>query len=103
MWPFALLSFALVPILGWTSSMEIKKTMGEDEGDEKSEEDTSSPGGAIVETLSNMGTVSALTMEKNRFCHFEEALGNSDQNIVKEGFKQGALSGLAMLVQQWVT
>merc|ERR1712110_1084749 len=41
--------------------------------------------------------------EKERFNHFEEALGNSDQNILREGFNQGALSGLAMLVQQWVT
>merc|ERR1712232_954476 len=38
-----------------------------------------------------------------RFDHFEEALGHSDQNVLREGFNQGALSGLAMLVQQWVT
>merc|ERR1712224_80325 len=76
---------------------------GEDQGDEKKEEDTSSPGGAIVETLSNMGTVSALTMEKERFNHFEEALSHSDENIVREGISQGATSGLSMLAQQWIT
>jgi len=103
MWPFALIAFAVLPIMGWANSMEIQKTMGEDEGDEKVEEDASTPAGVIAETLSNIGTVSALTMEEDRFNHFEEILNNSENNYVRDGFKQGALSGLSILVQQWVT
>jgi len=62
----------------------------------------SSPGGIVVETLLNMGTVSALTMEDERFKTFEEALNNSDENYVRDGLNRGVASGLSMLVQQWI-
>jgi len=104
MWPFALLAVACVPFLGAATSIEMKQMMGEDEGNENGLADAaaSSPGGIVVETLLNMGTVSALTMENERFKKFEEALNNSDENYVRDGLNQGVASGLSMFVQQWI-
>jgi len=101
MWPFALLTLAVFPVLGWASSLEMKKTMGEDEKDEE-DEDGNSPGGVVVETLLNMGTVSALTMEDTRYQIYQNAMENADQDYVRQGLGQGALAGLSMGVQQWI-
>jgi len=102
MWPFALLAVACVPFMGFATTLEMKQMMGEDEGDEDAKEDTASPGGIVVETLLNMGTVSALTMEEERYRIFEEGLKNSDENYVRQGLHQGVLAGLSMFIQQWI-
>ena len=89
MWPFALLAVACIPLMGFATSLEMKTMLGEDAGEENAKDETSSPGGIVVETLLNMGTVSALTMEEERFKIFKEALNNSDEHYVREGFHQG--------------
>merc|ERR1712232_341389 len=101
MWPFALLALACVPFLGFATSMEMKTFLGKDVGSDSADE-LNSPGGIIVETLLNMNTVSALTLEGTRFKDFETALGSSEPNALKEGFMQGFLAGLSMFVQQWI-
>merc|ERR1712166_259971 len=73
-----------------------------DEGVETVKEETTSPSGIAVETLLNMGTVSALTMEEERFNMFKEALDNSDEHYIRDGFRQGVLAGLSMFIQQWI-
>jgi len=89
--------------MGWAQSLEIEKTMGKDETDKDEERlDGSTPGGIAVETLLNMVTVSALTMQEERFAMYEEALGNSDTDWMRAALKSGLLAGLSMGIQQWV-
>lgn len=89
MWPFALLALACVPFMGFATSLEMKNFLGEDIGDENGNDETTSPGGIIIETLLNMGTVSALNMEEERYNNFRDALSRTDEHYVKEGFLQG--------------
>ena len=89
MWEFALLAILCIPLMGFATTLEMKTMLGEDEGKENAKDESSSPGGIVVETLLNMGTVSALTMEEERFKNFKEALNNSDEHYVREGFHQG--------------
>merc|ERR1719343_1886034 len=102
MWPFALLAIACIPFMGFASSIEMKQMMGEDATEDNKKEEASSPGGIIVETLINMGTVSALTMEEERYRIFQEAVNNTEENYVRSGLHQGALSGLSIGLQEWI-
>jgi ABC transporter transmembrane region len=89
MWPFALLALACIPMMGFATSLEMKNFLGEDVGDDNAKDETSSPGGILMETLLNMTTVSALTMEEARFKNFEDALSKSEEHYVRDGFMQG--------------
>jgi ATP-binding cassette subfamily B (MDR/TAP) protein 1 len=102
MWPFALIAIACVPVMGFATSMEMKQMLGEDEGDVDSADELGSPGGIIVETLLNIRTVSALTLEKQRYVDYEHALLNSEPNYNSEAFMNGVMSGLSMFIQQWI-
>lgn len=101
MWQFALLALCCIPFMAFATSMEMKQMMGEDTNDE-SEEEANSPGGIVVETLLNIATVSALTMETERFADYESALEAAEPNAARDGIMQGALSGLSMFIQQWI-
>merc|ERR1712174_118063 len=101
MWQFALLSIVCIPFLGFATSIDMKR-MGEDEGDGNMKEEANSPGGIVVESLLNMGTVSALTMEEERYRLFREALNDSEEHYVRQGLHQGTLTGSAIFVQQWI-
>lgn len=80
--------FSGIPLMGFATSLEMKSLFGEDEGVENVNDETTSPSGIAVETLLNMGTVSALTMEEERFNMFKEALDNSDEHYIRDGFHQ---------------
>merc|ERR1739848_452123 len=100
MWEFALLALACVPVMGWASSLEMAQMIGEDmTEDNKKEEEDNSPGGIIVETLINMGTVSALTLEEERYKIFQEALDNTEENYLKSGLHKGFLAGFSIGVR----
>lgn len=101
MWQFALLALCCIPFMAFATSMEMKQMMGEDTNDEV-DEGTNSPGGIVVETLLNITTVSALTMETERFADYENALEAAEPHAVRDGIMQGALSGLSMLIQQFI-
>lgn len=101
MWEFALLAVACIPLMGFATSIEAKRMMGEDINDE-TEEGTDSPGGIVAETLLNITTVSALTMETQRFADYENALEAAEPNAFRDGITQGVVSGLSMLIQQWI-
>jgi len=101
MWPFALLALGCIPLMGFATSMEMKNFLGEDAGDDSADE-LNSPGGIIVETLLNMNTVSALTLEEERYHNFATALETSEPDQLKDGFMQGFLAGLSMFIQQWI-
>lgn len=103
MWQFALLAIGCIPIMGFATSMEMKKMLGEDLGDDEDGADgQNSPGGVIVETLLNIRTVSALTLEKKRYEDYKRALEREEPNVVKDSFMSGLTSGLSMFIQQWV-
>jgi len=110
MWPFALVALGCIPLMGFATSIEMKQMLGEDEGDNSEKQGTegvnqdelSSPGGIAVETLLNMRTVAALTLEKQRIQNYEDAISGSSQGIVKQGITAGLTSGLSMFIQQWV-
>ena len=102
MWPMALLCLACVPVMGWATSLEMEKTMGTDDGEDNVEEEDNSPGGIVVETLLNMGTVSALTMQEDRYRAFEDALDTSRGPYIRKSFHSGILGGLSMCLQQWI-
>ena len=101
MWPFALIALACIPLMGFATSMEMTRFLGEDIGNEGGDE-VNSPGGIVVETLLNISTVSALTMEGDRFKNYEAALLSSEPNYFKEAISQGILAGLSMFIQQWI-
>ena len=88
--------------MGIATSIEMKQMMGEDEGVDSSTDELNSPGGIIVETLLNMRTVSALTLEQKRFTDYERALDQSEPNQGRVAFMAGVTSGLSMLIQQWI-
>jgi ATP-binding cassette, subfamily B (MDR/TAP), member 1 len=102
MWPFALLAIGCVPLMGFATSMHMKQMLGEDQGDTNASEEMNSPGGVIVETLLNMRTVSALTLEKQRYKDYEQALVHSEPNMVIDAFMSGVMGGLSMFIQQWI-
>ena len=84
MWPFALLSLLVIPFMGFATALEMKQFLGADEGGDKVEDGCDSPGGIIVETLLNIRTVSALTLEKQRIKAYEDALAKSEGNVSRE-------------------
>ena len=102
MWPFALLSIGVIPAMGFATALEMKRFLGEDEGGETVEDGRDSPGGIIVETLLNIRTVSALTIEEQRFDDYCKALEKAEGNMAKEAAVSGVLSGLSIGIQQWV-
>ena len=102
MWPFALLAVACIPIMGLATSMEMKQMLGEDESEGNQADELNSPGGILVETLLNIRTVSALTLEKTRYDDYERALRNSSSKYKKEAFTNGISAGSVLFVQQYI-
>lgn len=88
--------------MGFATSLEMKKMLGEDQGDDNAAEGQNSPGGVIVETLLNVRTVAALTLEKRRFEDYKKALEREEPTVVRDSFMSGLTSGLSMFIQQWV-
>jgi len=101
MWEFALLAIGCVPLMGFATSIEMKQFLGEDEG-VHGQDELNSPGGIIVETLLNIRTVSALTLEERRYEDYEKALQAEASNQTTEALLGGFTSGLSMFIQQWI-
>lgn len=76
--------------------------LGESEEDDKNDE-LSSPGGIIVETLLNMRTVCALALENIRFADYEKALYHTEPSYRVEAFMDGFTAGISMFVQQSIS
>lgn len=89
--------------MGFATAIHMKAMLGTDEGDlESSKDELNSPGGVIVETLLNIRTVCALTLESRRFLDYKQALLKSEPNYKFAAFLSGVTSGLSMFIQQWV-
>lgn len=88
--------------MGFATSMEMKRFLGEDESSVDNADALNSPGGIIVETLLNIRTVSALTLEKQRYNDYERALLKSEPRYKMDAFIGGVMGGLSMFIQQWI-
>ena len=83
--------------MGFATSIHMKLMLGEEE---TTKETSEGPGGIIVETLLNMRTVSALTLESTRYHDYEVALDKSEPNYRRDAFMSGFTSGLSVFIQQ---
>lgn len=102
MWPFALVALACIPVMGAATSVHMTRFLGEDESDSNGQDELNSPGGIAIETLLNIRTVSALTLEGERYRNYEDALKRDQPNYVRDSFVAGLTFGLSVAVQQWV-
>jgi ABC-type multidrug transport system fused ATPase/permease subunit len=95
MWPFALVSLGTLPLVATARIMFARSKFGVDEGCAKN-----SDGGIVYETLVNIRTVFAFSMEEQRFQMFREELESSDPNHWKTTVKMGSMEGyIAMIVR----
>jgi len=88
--------------MGFASSLEMKQFLGEDEGDLDAADGLNSPGGIVVETLLNIRTVAALTMESKRYEDYKRALLRSEPNWQLDAVKAGLTGGISQFIQQWI-
>ena len=79
----------------------MKQHLGSDQGVYVADE-LNSPGGIIVETLLNIRTVSALTLEQRRMEEFNKASQQLDEGHELRGFVDGLSGALGMFVRQWI-
>jgi hypothetical protein len=68
--------------------MEMKMYMGADEGDDM-HIDEHSPGGIVIETLSNIRTVASLTLEEKRAAEYLQALVDEDPRPIRTNVIKG--------------
>jgi len=102
MWHFAILAVACIPLFSFAASLEMAQMLGTNEDLGNVEEGLSTPGGIIVETLLNVRTVAALTLEDQRIADYESALRKSEQNYVVAALMSGVAFGLSQFLQQWI-
>lgn len=101
MWPFALLTLAILPFMGFGAHMEMKMYMGEDDGAEAPKEGEDTSGGIVVETLLSIRTVASLAIESMRSKEYVDALKREDPASTKTNLKKGLASGVGFLIQFW--
>mmetsp|Transcript_3900 Transcript_3900/g.5897 ORF Transcript_3900/g.5897 Transcript_3900/m.5897 type:complete len:326 (+) Transcript_3900:76-1053(+) len=99
MWPLALMTFGLLPLLSFGAYMEMKTYMGEDEGAEALAEGENSAGSIIVETLLSIRTVASLAMEQMRFNEYTQAMKLEDPDAMKTNILKGFATGLGFFIQ----
>jgi len=100
MWPFALLVLGILPVMAWQAEMEMKMYLGEDQG-EDTEHGAAKSGAVGVETLLNMRTVAALSMESKQQKEYVEALHVEAPGSIKAPVRHGFMGGLGGFVQNW--
>jgi ATP-binding cassette subfamily B (MDR/TAP) protein 1 len=100
--PFALLTLGTLPFMAFAAKTKIEMFMGADEGIYEQEDEASSPGGIVMESLSNIRTVASLTLEEGRSKQFREALHRQYPNPIKSNAIGPQSSGsLGLLVRIW--
>jgi ATP-binding cassette, subfamily B (MDR/TAP), member 1 len=102
MWEFALLAIGCIPIMGVATAMEMQKMLGSDESSDDKEDGLNSPGGVLIETLLNIRTVAALTLEKQRYIDYEKSLIRAEANYKSTALMNGLTAGAVLFVQQWI-
>jgi ATP-binding cassette subfamily B (MDR/TAP) protein 1 len=87
----------------FAAAIEVRKFLGEDESHLDSTDGLDSPSGIVIETLLDIRTVSALTLEKQRYEDYERALLKWEPNYSTAAFVSGFVNGLSAFVQHWIT
>jgi hypothetical protein len=114
--PFALLVLAIIPLMvryiycdvlcfsvyrrhiharifnfnrfqGWAAELEMQMYLGTDESDETI--DAKSPGGIVIEALTNIRTVASLTLEEERATEYKKALEKEDLHAIRNSATKG--------------
>jgi ATP-binding cassette, subfamily B (MDR/TAP), member 1 len=98
--PFALVALGTLPFMSLGKALEIQTFMGEDMKEDEDPKANSSAG-IVVESLSNIRTIAALTIENERLEQFDAALTREDPHPVKTNFIKGSTGGLSQIVQMW--
>lgn len=80
--------------------MEMKMSLGTDEGDESTPDETSS-GAILIETLSNIRTVASLGLETSLLKDYDRALEREDAHPVRTNLIKGLAAGVGQLTQMW--
>jgi ATP-binding cassette subfamily B (MDR/TAP) protein 1 len=93
----------ILPFLGFGAEMEMRMYVtGVDEGnDAELPEDERSPGGIVMESLLNIRTVAALTLEEVKLREFSEALDAENPRPIVNNYLMGAGFGLGQFFQFW--
>lgn len=98
--PFALLTLGVLPFMSLGKALEIQTFMPQDEKEDEDPKANSSAG-IVVESLSNIRTVAALTIEEERLEQFDEALVKEDPHPFRTNAIKGSTGGLSQIVQMW--
>lgn len=98
--PFALLTLAILPFMAFGAEMEMQMYMGDDQGDDH-EVRENSPGGIVIETMTNIRTIASLTLEDHRAQEYHDALELNDSHSLCTNFKKGCAVGTGQFVQMW--
>ena len=88
MWPFALIALLTIPFSAFSRIIFARRNFGSDEGRMERDE-----GGIVYETLTNIRTIFALSIEEERLKAFEDALEKSEPGQLKNAIKIGVLEG----------
>lgn len=97
-WPMAALSLAVIPVMGFATSIDMKLMLGEDEiasGDDAASN-------IIVESLVNIRTISSMCLEDKKYTEYKEKVAEKDGQIFSSSMKTGVTSGLSPLIQLYV-
>lgn len=101
MWPFALLTLAILPFMSFGAYMEMKMYIGDDAAADDVMEDENSSGSIVVETLMSIRTVAALSIERMRANEYVRAISMESPSSLKSNALKGFASGLGVFVQFW--
>jgi ATP-binding cassette, subfamily B (MDR/TAP), member 1 len=102
MWQFALLALGCIPIMGFATSLEMKRMLGEDVGENDDADGLNTPGGVLVETLLNIRTVAALVIEESRYDDYERAIEHEEANYKQQAMVSGFTAGASLSIQQFI-
>jgi ATP-binding cassette, subfamily B (MDR/TAP), member 1 len=87
--------------MGYALSLRMGKAAGLDRGSAENVE-LDSPAGIIVESLLNIRTVAALTLERRKFEEFRESLLQAEPDNNLQSAKIAITHGMAYLLHHWV-
>jgi len=91
-----------IPLLGYAMSLRMGNSTGVDRVASFSADKQDSATGVVVETLHNIRTVAALTLEDHMFHEFKHCLRASEPDNYRESAKTAATHGMGCLLHHWV-
>ena len=101
MWSFALICHGILPFMSFGAEAEIQMYIGDDEGDIRDEKQKRYSSQIAIESICNIRTVMALTLEEKRSKEYAEALAAEDSTPIRTNFFKKCTSGVGQFVQFW--